>query len=106
MHPHRPEPLEAVDGPPAPYRETFRHAGWVVEAFVHTTGTVTYYFDQDTSRRVCSLMRMCGDGEVVTDPAGIAEEIRAEALRRIAAGPPPLDDATRDAMRYGVTDQL
>jgi predicted nucleotidyltransferase len=95
-----------LDGRPAPYRETFRHRGWVVEAFVHTRASLDHYYEQDRSRRVCSLMRMCGESRVVVDRAGIAEEIQIEARRRISAGPGALTDAERDAMRYAVTDLL
>jgi hypothetical protein len=95
-----------LDGPPAPFRETFRHRGWVVEAFVHTRDSLALFYAQDAARRVCSLLRMCGESAVLTDPAGIAAEIQADARRRIAAGPGPLDRAGLDALRYGLTDLL
>lgn len=95
-----------LDGPPAPFRETFRHAGWVVEAFVQEPDSLDYYYGHDEQRRVCSLLRMCGESVVVTDPAGIATEIQAEARRRIGAGPRPLSEQEREAMRYGLTDLL
>jgi predicted nucleotidyltransferase len=94
-----------LDGPPAPYRETFRHRGWVVEAFVHTRDSLLHYYEHDRSRRVCSLLRMCGESRVLVD-TGIAEEIQAEARRRIADGPGALTDEERDALRYAVTDLL
>ena len=96
-----------LDGPPAPYRETFEHAGWIVEAFVHTRASLDAYWDRDASqRRVCSLLRMCAESVVLVDRDGVAEEVRATAAERIAAGPPPLDDGRRDAMRYALTDLL
>lgn len=95
-----------LDGPPAPYRETFEHEGWIVEAFVHTRASLDDYWERDARRRVCSLMRMCADSVVVTDPAGVAAEIRAAAAARIAEGPPPLSEQEVDAQRYGLTDLL
>lgn len=95
-----------LDGPPAPYRETFEHQGWIVEAFVHTRASLDVYWDQDAQRRVCSLLRMCTDSVVLTDPAGVADEIRAAAAARLAGGPPPLDDAQWEQRRYRLTDLL
>ncbi|QNN53823.1 nucleotidyltransferase domain-containing protein [Nocardioides mesophilus] len=93
-------------GPPAPYRETFEHERWTVEAFVHTRQSLDHFWALDAGRRVCSLLRMCALGAVLTDPAGIAPEIAATAAARIAAGPPALDAAELDAMRYRLTDLL
>jgi hypothetical protein len=95
-----------LDGPPAPYRETFEHDGWVVEAFVHDRASLEVFWDRDAARRSCSLLRMCAESVVVGDAGGVAAEIRAEAGRRLAAGPPPLEKAELDAMRYGLTDLL
>lgn len=94
-------------GPSAPYRETFWHDGWVVEAFVHTRESLDHFWERDAAgRRVCSLLRMCADSEVVTDPEGAAEEIRQEARRRLEAGPPDPTPAELDARRYGLSDLL
>ena len=98
-----PEPTEAD---PAPYRETFEHEGWIVEAFVHTRESLEEFWRHDAERRVCSLLRMCTESVVLCDPAGAAGEIRAAAAQRLAAGPPPLEPGAREAMRYGLTDLL
>ena len=95
-----------LDGPPAPFRATYRHAGWVVEAFVQTRESLALYSDHDAARRVPSLLRMCGESEVVVDRCGLAAGIQAEARRRLAAGPEPLEAPDRDAMRYLLTDLL
>jgi hypothetical protein len=93
-------------GPPAPFRETFEHEGWIVEAFVHTRDSLDTFWDSDARRRVCSLLRMCTESVVLTDPAGVADEIRAAAAARMAAGPPPLGDGDWERLRYGLTDLL
>ena len=95
-----------LDGPPAPFRATYRHDGWVVEAFVQTRASLELYSTHDVERRVPSLLRMCGESEVVVDRCGLAAGIQEEARRRLAAGPGPLADADRDAMRYLLTDLL
>jgi len=91
---------------PAPYRETFEHERWVVEAFVHTRASLDDYWQRDTDRRVCSLLRMCAESIVVADPAGAAEEIQEAASELLAGGPPPLTEAELRAWRYGLTDLL
>lgn len=95
-----------LEGPPAPYRETFEHAGWIVEAFVHTRDSLDHWWAKDAERRVCSLLRMCAESVVVTDPAGVADEIQAAAAARLAEGPPPLTAAEVDQLRYALTDKL
>ncbi len=95
-----------VDGPPAPYRETFWHDGWVVEAFVHTRESLDEYWDLDAGRRVCSLLRMCAESTVLTDPGGVADGIQQEARRRLEAGPPEASDDEVDTLRYHLSDLL
>ncbi len=95
-----------LDGPPAPYRETFEDQRWVVEAFVHTRESLDRFWALDAERRVCSLLRMCAESVVVADPDGVAAELQAAAAARIAAGPPPLTRSEVDAMRYTLTDLL
>lgn len=90
----------------APYRETFWHDGWVVEAFVHTRESLDDFWDRDAARRVCSLLRMCGESEVVTDTGGVAAEIQEAARGRLAAGPPDPTKAEVDALRYRLSDLL
>jgi hypothetical protein len=93
-------------GPPAPYRETFWHRGWVVEAFVHTRASLDDFWDRDARRRVCSLLRMCADGVVLTDPGEVAAEVRQAARDRLEAGPPEPTAAQVDARRYALSDLL
>jgi hypothetical protein len=95
-----------LDGPPAPYRETTRFEGWVVELFVHTDESRAYFFGKDLDDRRCSLARMIGFGVVVADRDGTAADVQADARRRVDAGPGPLDDGQRDALRYALTDLL
>jgi hypothetical protein len=98
------EPSEAD---PAPYRETFEHDGWIVEAFVHTPQSLERFWRRDAEqRRVCSLLRMCSESVVVHDRAGSAAGIQATAATRLAQGPPPLEPGALEWMRYGLTDLL
>ncbi|MEO5708823.1 MAG: hypothetical protein ABIQ59_03270 [Nocardioidaceae bacterium] len=109
--PHRTETSDldvvvVLDGPPAPYRETFRHQGWVVEAFVHDDASLSFFYAQDRDRRVCSLLRMVGDSDVVVDGDGSAARLQTDARALLAAGPGPFRDTERDAIRYLLSDLL
>ncbi len=90
----------------APYRETFEHAGWVVEAFVHTRASIDHYVEQDVRRRRPTMMRLCCESVVVVDRDGSAEEVRRSAAAVLAAGPPPYSSAELDAVRYALTNLL
>ncbi len=97
---------QRTESDPAPYRETFEHDGWIVEAFVHTRDSLERFWRKDADRRVPSLLRMCAESEVLCDSAGMAEQIRSAAVQWLAAGPAPLDPGALEAMRYGLTDLL
>jgi hypothetical protein len=96
----------ADSGLRAPYRETFEHEGWVVEAFVHTRASLDRFWAADARRRVCSLLRMCVESVVLVDRDGAADEIRTAAATLMAQGPPPYTEAELAAVRYGLTDLL
>ncbi|WP_430784803.1 hypothetical protein [Actinoplanes sp. G11-F43] len=51
-----------LDGPPAPFRETTRHDGQLVEWFVHTPDSLRHYWRQDAGRRRTPLLRMVAEG--------------------------------------------
>lgn len=95
-----------LDGAPAPYRETFRAHGWVVELFVHTAGSLRHYWEQDAESRRPALLRMCAEGHVVASRDGAAETYARDAQRRLLAGParPPAD--LLDRQRYLTGDLL
>lgn len=51
-----------LDGPPAPFRETSRPDGQLVEWFVHTPDSLRYYWRRDAQRRRTPLIRMVAEG--------------------------------------------
>ncbi|MGZ4466641.1 MAG: nucleotidyltransferase domain-containing protein [Nocardioides sp.] len=95
-----------LDGPSAPYRETFWRDGWVIEAMVHTRASLEAFWDHDRDRRVATMMRLCAESLVVTDPAGVAEEIRAAARERLEAGPGEVSEEGLERLRYRLSDVL
>jgi len=95
-----------LGGPPAPYRETIRAHGWIVELFVHSRESLLFFYDFDAQSGTCTLAQMCADGYVLRSFAGEATEIQDEARKIIAAGPPALTDEERGNRRYRLTDLL
>ncbi len=94
-----------LDGPPAPYRQTIKTYGWVVEFFVHTRESLTHFFTLDAKDQRCTLARMC-TGYVLRDAGGFADAIQREAHEMIDAGPPALSTEQIDERRYHLTDLL
>jgi len=95
--------LVIVPGPPAPYRETLRYGDWLVELFVHTEASLRLYFAKDRDRRHPTMPDIAAHGAVVSDRAGIAAAIVAEATALLAAGPAELSADEREERRYGLS---
>ena len=95
-----------LPGPPAPFRESLVHDGWPVELFVHTDATVDHWLAMDRERRRPTLGRLIGEGRVLLDVEGAGAAVAARCRAFLAAGPEPLSDNDRDALRYGITDLL
>ena len=92
--------------PPAPYRETLRAHGWIVELFVHSKDTLPLFYSLDAQTRTCTLAQMCGHGHVLEDAREEAVELQRRARAVIEAGPTPLVGEERERFRYAVTDLL
>ncbi|MER5808076.1 nucleotidyltransferase domain-containing protein [Streptomyces sp. NPDC002033] len=88
------------------YRETVRFEGRVVELFVHTPTGLADLFAADVRARRGVLQSMYATGLVLADTDGAAGRARALAEADLCAGPPPLDPATVETKRYGLTDAL
>ena len=95
-----------LPGPPAPFRESLVHDGWPVELFVHTTGSVDHWLAMDRDRRRPTLGRLIGEGIPLVDTDGAGAVVARRCRTFLAAGPEPLSDGDRDALRYGLTDLL
>ena len=96
-----------IDGEPAPYRETLRSHGWVVELFVHDDASIEHFFDLERRQRRCTLANMIASGQQISGDEGSALQEAARAF--IEVGPAPLDDSERERWRYrlaGAMDDL
>jgi hypothetical protein len=88
-------------------RESFRHDGCPVEAFLHDPETLEYFFGQvDRPSGVPALPQMVAEGIEIPAANDLSRALKQRAAALIAAGPPPLDAETEKQWRYRVTDLL
>ncbi|MGF1430476.1 nucleotidyltransferase domain-containing protein [Kitasatospora sp. LaBMicrA B282] len=88
------------------YRETIRFEGRVTELFVHSPSALPELFAAARADRRGVLQRVYAEGVVLHDPAGHAARARATAAAELAAGPPALDRAAAEDLRYRLTEAL
>ncbi|GIE93109.1 nucleotidyltransferase domain-containing protein [Paractinoplanes rishiriensis] len=94
-----------LDGPPAPYRETLRLDGRLVELFVQTPESTRLCWVREAAERRNTLADMCAYGITLTG-AEAAAALRDEATAFLAAGAPALTPAELARRRYALTDGL
>jgi hypothetical protein len=89
------------------YRESLRFEGLPVEAFVHDSGTLAYFFTElDRASGVPSLAQMVSEGVEIPQASETSRDLKEFAASIIAAGPPALDAPTERRMRYAVSDLI
>lgn len=98
--------MVVIDGSPAPYRETIKAEGWIVELFVHSRASLSFFYDFDARTRTCTLARMCADGYVLRDTGDEAADVQFEARALIDSGPDELTSEELLQRRYRLTDLL
>jgi hypothetical protein len=89
----------------AAFRESFTHAGWPVEAFVHDPETLRYFFLR-TDRRsgVPSLAHMVSTGMPLPRATDFSRAQQALADEFLARGPVTWDDEQFRRSRYAITN--
>lgn len=95
-----------LDGSPAPYRETIRDHGWIVELFVHTRESLRYFYDRELQQRRCTLATMCAGGTMLHGNDHEGTDIQTEAQGIIDTGPAALSSDELNQSRYRLTDTL
>ncbi|WP_127502112.1 nucleotidyltransferase domain-containing protein [Actinoplanes solisilvae] len=85
------------------FRESLRFRGWPVELFVHTPDRLATFLASERAKRKPSTHRMLARGVVLFGDPG---DLVARCARVLADGPPPLTEAERERLRYGLTDLL
>lgn len=89
------------------YRESFRFAGYPVEAFVHDPETLEYFFvEVDRVSGIPALPQMVAEGVEVPKPSDLSRALKRRAIAVLEAGPPPLDAEAEARLRYMITDVL
>ena len=92
---------------PNSYRESFRFEGFPVEAFVHDTQTLNYFFvEVDRPSGVPSLPQMVKEGIEIPDSSAFSRSLKALATSVIEMRPPALTPEDDRKLRYGITDLL
>ena len=91
----------------AAYRESFRFAGYPVEAFVHDPETLEYFFvEVDRACGIPALPQMVAEGLEVPAANTLSQALKRRARTVLEAGPPALDAEGEARLRYVVTDVL
>ena len=90
------------------HRESLVYAGWPVELFVHTAGSIEHFVAKDLRRRqptmarlVASGIPLLGDGD---DDRGV--DVRRQCTAVLERGPGRVPTEDLNLMRYGLTDLL
>jgi hypothetical protein len=92
---------------PNAYRESFLFDNRPVEAFVHDSETLQYFFlELDRPSGAPALPQMVAEGAVVVDTTGSSRELKELARSLLAAGPPALTSAEHSQIRYHISDLL
>ena len=92
---------------PHAYRETFIYDEWPIDAFIHDTDTLRYFFEESrTGNGISGLSYMILHGCEVTDPSAFSENIKTLAQKVLDAGPAVWDKKQIDKERFLITDVL
>lgn len=97
--------LIVFDRLPNGYRQTFIAEGFPVEVFVHDPETLNWFLDKDIDNGVPVLVDMIATGRAIGRNVAAAEELQRQARALLARGP-AFAPATRDALRYEISDHL
>jgi len=89
---------------PNAYRESFVHAGWPVEAFVHDGGTLARFFERDRKRGLPILIGVVREGLEVPEADEFSAGLKRRAAEIFEAGPPAWDERELTLRRYRLTD--
>lgn len=91
---------------PAPFRETIREHGWIVELFVQTLASIQFFSDLEAADHRATTFQMIADGRILVSVDETAEHIQSDAVERLSKGPSPITDEEMLKRRYMLTDQL
>lgn len=88
-------------------RQSFAFEGWPVEAFIHDTQTLEYFFREvDCPSGVPSLPNMVNEGIEVPQKTEFGENIKVLASQMLAEGPTKWGQIERENSRYAISDMI
>src|SRR5919108_4901018 len=85
------------------HRESFMHAGWPVEAFVHDPETLEFFYERDRASGVPVLLDMVVTGVPLPRATSFARRVQARAESVLRLGPSPWGAADIERSRYTIT---
>ena len=89
----------------AAWRESFMFEGWPVEAFVHDSETLNYFFNEvDGKDGIPSLPSMVAEGPVIPENHELGINLKSLAQKVLDKGPPKWRDEAIYHQRYAISD--
>jgi len=95
------------DRVPVAYRESFYHRDWPVEAFIHDSETIQYFF-QGVDRLIgrATLAEMISEGHEIPGPTELTNGLKEKARAVLADGPPALTEDDIQDRRYQISELI
>ncbi len=92
---------------PNAYREAFIYEDWPIDAFIHDSSTLRYFFEESrTVSGIPGLISMIIEGVEVTTFTDFSKNIKSLAEEIFKAGPGSWDKERVDKERFLITDLL
>jgi Nucleotidyltransferase domain len=92
---------------PCAYRESFIYENWPVEAFVHDSQTLEYFFREvDRPTGFPSLPTMVTEGVEIPGASEFSNGLKRMAARVLCEGPPTWSETDLKNSRYIITDLI
>lgn len=86
------------------YRESFTYEGYPVEAFIHDSETLNYFFcEVDRPQGTCTLATMVAEGIEILNPSEYSASLKQLAQSVIDMGPVEFTADEIDRLRYQIT---
>ncbi len=89
-----------------PFRESFIHKDWPVEAFVHDSDSLQEWFATDAQQGRSSLLEMISEGLEVPAASQLSTELKKQAEKLILQGPIALTGEEIEDRRYRISNLL
>ena len=92
---------------PNAFREAFIFDEWPIDAFVHTIGTLRYFFEESKNGSgISGLIQMILHGREITEPSPFSKHIKTLAEQFLQKGPIAWNKEKMDTERFLITDLL